>query len=138
MFAFFLDCFNCVQFKHDVKAFNTRTHAFTLLGVTTQRLIKTQRSFCITKRLLFILYLRQALIQRRRLLENIRYFFYCPFFSLPSPVKGVNYFGLNSEYVVSGSDCGHVFLWDKESTEVVQYLKGDHEGVVSYYIVINK
>ena len=62
--------------------------------------------------------------------------FYCPFFLSFSPVKGVNYFGLNSDYVVSGSDCGHVFLWDKESTEVVQYLKGDHEGVVSYYIVI--
>ena len=47
-----------------------------------------------------------------------------------SPVKGVNFFGLRSEYVVSGSDCGHVFLWDKETQQVMQMLEGDHEGVV--------
>ena len=51
--------------------------------------------------------------------------------SLNPPVKGVNIFGLGSEYVVSGSDCGHVFLWDKEKTEIVQYFEGDQEGVVS-------
>ena len=45
-------------------------------------------------------------------------------------VKGVNFFGLRSEYVVSGSDCGHVFLWDKETEEIVQCLEGDNEGVV--------
>ena len=48
-------------------------------------------------------------------------------------MKGVNYYGLNSEYIVSGSDCGHVFLWDKETSEIVQYLTGDQEGVVSSY-----
>ncbi|XP_019851127.1 PREDICTED: DDB1- and CUL4-associated factor 8-like isoform X1 [Amphimedon queenslandica] len=46
-------------------------------------------------------------------------------------VKGVNYFGLKSEYVVSGSDCGHVFLWDKNSNDVVQFFEGDSEGVVN-------
>lgn len=46
-------------------------------------------------------------------------------------VKGVNFFGLRSDYVVSGSDCGHIFLWDKTSQEVVQLLEGDHEGVVN-------
>ena len=49
----------------------------------------------------------------------------------PVAVKGVNFFGLRSEYVVSGSDCGHVFLWDRETTEIVQCLHGDNEGVVS-------
>ena len=49
----------------------------------------------------------------------------------PSPVKGVNFYGLHSEFVVSGSDCGHVFLWDKETEEIVQYMEGDHDGVVS-------
>ena len=34
--------------------------------------------------------------------------------------------------MVSGSDCGHVFLWDKDTEEVVQFLEGDHEGVVSH------
>ena len=50
-----------------------------------------------------------------------------PFFS----VKGVNFYGLHSEFVVSGSDCGHVFLWDKETEEIVQYMEADHDGVVS-------
>jgi len=46
-------------------------------------------------------------------------------------VKGVNFYGPKSEYVVSGSDCGNVFLWDKKSTDIVQCVLGDHEGVVS-------
>lgn len=46
-------------------------------------------------------------------------------------VKGVNFYGPQSEYVVSGSDCGHVFLWDKQTQEVVQFLEGDSTGVVS-------
>ncbi|CAA6656875.1 unnamed protein product [Spirodela intermedia] len=29
-------------------------------------------------------------------------------------VKGVSFFGPNDEYVVSGSDCGHVFVWKKK------------------------
>ncbi|XP_066917856.1 DDB1- and CUL4-associated factor 8-like [Clytia hemisphaerica] len=45
-------------------------------------------------------------------------------------VKGVNFFGPRSEYIVSGSDCGHVFLWDKETEEIVNFMKGD-EGVVN-------
>ena len=39
-------------------------------------------------------------------------------------VKGVNFYGPNSEYVVSGSDCGHVYLWDKQSRQAVQIQKG--------------
>ena len=31
-------------------------------------------------------------------------------------VKGVNYYGGRSEYVISGSDCGNVFFWDKVIT----------------------
>lgn len=46
-------------------------------------------------------------------------------------VKGVNFYGPKSEYVVSGSDCGHIFIWDKESENVVQFLKGDEGGVVN-------
>ena len=40
-------------------------------------------------------------------------------------VKGVNFYGPNSEYIVSGSDCGHVFLWDKSSEQIVQLQKGE-------------
>ena len=49
---------------------------------------------------------------------------------IPIPVKGVNFYGLRSEYVVSGSDCGHVFVWDKETQDIVQWLEADQEGVV--------
>ena len=45
-------------------------------------------------------------------------------------MKGVNFFGPRSEYIVSGSDCGHVFLWDKQTEDVVQFLEGDRTGVV--------
>ena len=46
-------------------------------------------------------------------------------------MKGVNFFGLESEFVTSGSDCGNVFLWDKHTEKVVQYMEGDFEGVVN-------
>lgn len=46
-------------------------------------------------------------------------------------VKGVNFYGPNSEFVVSGSDCGHIFLWEKASCQVVQFMQGDKGGVVS-------
>ncbi|KAI9778160.1 MAG: hypothetical protein M1839_008369, partial [Geoglossum umbratile] len=42
-------------------------------------------------------------------------------------VKDVNFFGLEDEYVVSGSDSGHVFIWDKETTQLVNILEGDGE-----------
>ena len=46
-------------------------------------------------------------------------------------VKGVNFYGPHSEFVVSGSDCGHIFLWDKDTENIVQYMDGDDGGVVS-------
>ncbi|XP_043915183.1 DDB1- and CUL4-associated factor 8 [Protopterus annectens] len=46
-------------------------------------------------------------------------------------VKGVNFYGPKSEYVVSGSDCGHIFLWDKSSCQIVQFMDGDKGGVVN-------
>nr|XP_054760104.1 DDB1- and CUL4-associated factor 8-like [Lytechinus pictus] len=46
-------------------------------------------------------------------------------------VKGVNFYGPKSEYIVSGSDCGNVFLWEKESEKIVQYMQGDVGGVVN-------
>lgn len=49
-------------------------------------------------------------------------------------VKGVNFFGAQSEYIVSGSDCGYIFFWDKESEHIVKYMYGDEMGVVSSLI----
>lgn len=44
-------------------------------------------------------------------------------------VKDVNYLGLDDEYVVSGSDAGHVFIWDRKTTDLVNLLEGDSEVV---------
>lgn len=44
-------------------------------------------------------------------------------------VKDANFFGLQDEYVVSGSDSGHVFIWDKKTSELVNILKGDNDVV---------
>nr|XP_008270847.2 DDB1- and CUL4-associated factor 8 [Oryctolagus cuniculus] len=46
-------------------------------------------------------------------------------------VKGVNFYGPKSEFVVSGSDCGHIFLWDKSSCQIIQFMEGDKEGIVN-------
>ncbi|XP_023338808.1 DDB1- and CUL4-associated factor 8 [Eurytemora carolleeae] len=46
-------------------------------------------------------------------------------------VKGVNYYGGRSEYVISGSDCGNVFFWDKETEGIVNIFHGDDNGVVN-------
>ena len=48
-------------------------------------------------------------------------------------VMNVNFYGPQSEYVVTGSDCKHIFLWDKQTEEVVQFLQGD--GVVSSMVI---
>ncbi|KAF2837813.1 WD40 repeat-like protein [Patellaria atrata CBS 101060] len=44
-------------------------------------------------------------------------------------VKDVNFFGLQDEYVVSGSDSGHLFIWDKKTSQIVNILEGDGEVV---------
>ncbi|CAN7108440.1 DDB1- and CUL4-associated factor 8-like protein 2 isoform X1 [Brassica rapa] len=40
-------------------------------------------------------------------------------------VKGVNFCGPRSEYVVSGSDCGRIFIWKKKSGELIRVMEGD-------------
>ncbi|XP_043270533.1 DDB1- and CUL4-associated factor 8-like [Venturia canescens] len=46
-------------------------------------------------------------------------------------IKGVNYFGPESEFIVSGSDCGNIYIWEKNTEAIVQYLPADAEGVVN-------
>ncbi|XP_077471786.1 DDB1- and CUL4-associated factor 8 [Stigmatopora argus] len=47
-------------------------------------------------------------------------------------VKGVNFYGPCSEFVVSGSDCGNIYLWDKHSARIVQFMEeADRSGVVN-------
>ncbi|KAF3484151.1 wd and tetratricopeptide repeat protein [Arthroderma uncinatum] len=44
-------------------------------------------------------------------------------------VKDVNYFGLDDEYVVSGSDDGNLFIWDRKTSDLLNILSGDSEVV---------
>lgn len=49
-------------------------------------------------------------------------------------VKDANFFGLEDEYVVSGSDggsgsAGHVFIWDRKTSQLVNILEGDSDVV---------
>jgi len=37
--------------------------------------------------------------------------------------------GSRSDFVVSGSDCGHIFIWDSQTAEVLQVLHGDNNVV---------
>jgi len=43
--------------------------------------------------------------------------------------KDVNFFGLQDEYIISGSDCGNFFIWDKKTTKLLNILEGDSEVV---------
>ena len=44
-------------------------------------------------------------------------------------VKGVSFFGPHDEYVVSGSDCGNVFIWRKKGGELMRMMNGDKSVV---------
>ncbi|KAH6824350.1 Transducin/WD40 repeat-like superfamily protein, partial [Perilla frutescens var. hirtella] len=44
-------------------------------------------------------------------------------------VKGVNFFGPKCEYVVSGSDCGRIFIWNKKGGVLVRVMEADKHVV---------
>lgn len=44
-------------------------------------------------------------------------------------VKGVNFFGPKCEYVVSGSDCGRIFIWKKRGGILVRLMEADKHVV---------
>ncbi|KAI9486355.1 MAG: WD40-repeat-containing domain protein [Benjaminiella poitrasii] len=44
-------------------------------------------------------------------------------------IKDVDFYGLHDEYIVSGSDGGQLFMWDKQTSKIVQILKADDEIV---------
>ncbi|CEP09880.1 hypothetical protein [Parasitella parasitica] len=44
-------------------------------------------------------------------------------------IKDVDFFGPNDEYIVSGSDGGHLFIWDKKTSKVIQILQADGDIV---------
>ncbi|TPP66283.1 WD repeat-containing protein 42A [Fasciola gigantica] len=46
-------------------------------------------------------------------------------------IVSATFFGPNSEYVVSGSDDGFFYIWDRESEGIVQWLHADADGAVN-------
>ncbi|XP_021775040.1 DDB1- and CUL4-associated factor 8-like isoform X2 [Chenopodium quinoa] len=44
-------------------------------------------------------------------------------------VKGVGFFGPKNEYVVSGSDCGRIFIWRKKDGELIRVMEADKHVV---------
>lgn len=44
-------------------------------------------------------------------------------------VKGVSFFGPGDEYVLSGSDCGHIFVWRKKGAKLIRLMIGDRRIV---------
>ncbi|CAG5115618.1 unnamed protein product [Candidula unifasciata] len=46
-------------------------------------------------------------------------------------VKGVNFYGPKSEFIISGSDCGHVFFWEKHTEAIINFQEGDDAGVIN-------
>jgi WD repeat-containing protein 42A len=45
-------------------------------------------------------------------------------------IKGCNFYGLRSEYVMTGSDDASIYIWDKATGELLNVLKG-HDDVVN-------
>ncbi|KAK1613231.1 hypothetical protein QYE76_036904 [Lolium multiflorum] len=45
------------------------------------------------------------------------------------PIKGVSFFGPNCDYVISGSDCGHVFIWRKKDGQLLRAMQADIRSV---------
>uniref|UniRef100_A0A8C1TN76 WD and tetratricopeptide repeats 1 n=1 Tax=Cyprinus carpio TaxID=7962 RepID=A0A8C1TN76_CYPCA len=55
---------------------------------------------------------------------------YCGHCNTTTDIKEANFFGSKGQYIVSGSDDGSFFIWDKETTNLVRILQGD-ESIVN-------
>ncbi|KAG9133326.1 hypothetical protein Leryth_024878 [Lithospermum erythrorhizon] len=44
-------------------------------------------------------------------------------------IKGVYFFGPKCEYVMSGSDCGRIFIWKKKDGELIRVMEADKHVV---------
>ncbi|KAJ8373236.1 hypothetical protein AAFF_G00267280 [Aldrovandia affinis] len=50
---------------------------------------------------------------------------YCGHCNTTTDIKEANFFGSKGQYIVSGSDDGSFFIWEKETTNLVRILQGD-------------
>ena len=43
----------------------------------------------------------------------------------------MSFLGSQSEMVVSGSDCGNIFIWDTDTGDLINMFLGDSKGAVN-------
>ncbi|XP_061530965.1 WD and tetratricopeptide repeats protein 1 isoform X2 [Phycodurus eques] len=55
---------------------------------------------------------------------------YCGHCNTTTDIKEANFFGSKGQYIVSGSDDGSFFIWEKETTNLVRIMQGD-ESIVN-------
>uniref|UniRef100_A0A4W3JQ19 WD and tetratricopeptide repeats 1 n=1 Tax=Callorhinchus milii TaxID=7868 RepID=A0A4W3JQ19_CALMI len=55
---------------------------------------------------------------------------FCGHCNTTTDIKEANFFGSNGQYIVSGSDDGSFFIWEKATTNLVRVLQGD-ESIVN-------
>ncbi|XP_041096542.1 WD and tetratricopeptide repeats protein 1 [Polyodon spathula] len=55
---------------------------------------------------------------------------YCGHCNTTTDIKEANFFGSKGQYIVSGSDDGSFFIWEKETSNLVRILQGD-ESIVN-------
>ncbi|CAG0898801.1 unnamed protein product [Darwinula stevensoni] len=55
---------------------------------------------------------------------------FCGHCNTTTDIKEANFFGSKGEYIVAGSDEGSFFVWDRETGNIVQVLRGD-ESIVN-------
>lgn len=45
--------------------------------------------------------------------------------NLRTDIKQARFYGNNDEFVVAGSDCGHMFIWERSTGNIIKLLKAD-------------
>lgn len=52
---------------------------------------------------------------------------FCGHCNMNTDIKEANFFGANDEFIVSGSDDGALYIWDKSTTNLVKAVSADHQ-----------
>ncbi|KAM9806359.1 WD and tetratricopeptide repeats protein 1 isoform X1 [Syngnathus typhle] len=106
----------CDALDKDIKAFFTETESG---GASSFRLQSTNQMEPITMD--EFVFREQSLDYKHR---------YCGHCNTTTDIKEANFFGSKGQYIVSGSDDGSFFIWEKETTNLVRIMQGD-ESIVN-------
>ena len=59
---------------------------------------------------------------------------FCSILFYRTMIKEASWWG--TKFIISGSDCGHIFIWDKETAETVLVLEADKVGAINPKTII--